>query len=104
MDDWLEAIEYKMCLLTSGMARKRRRTVESDTSIQNRKRRQTYDTKKLHFTNPFTMERKVYTLENSIWYAKYVLDSSPDNKKWSKLFRKRFQMPYTALLDLNQQC
>ena len=50
------------------------------------------------------MERQVYTFEYIIWYTNYVLDPSPENKKWGILFRKRFRMPYNAFLDLNQQC
>ena len=80
MDDRLETIKDEMCLLISGMSRKRRQTVKSDRFIQNRKRRQKYNTKNLHFTNLFTMERQVCIFEYSIGYANCVLDTSPDNK------------------------
>ena len=104
MEESLEEIEHELCMLMSGMSRKRTLVIDTAKSFKNRKRRKKYDTIKLHFTNPFTMEQQVYTFDYSIWYANYIVDPSPQNRKWAKISRKRFRMAYTSFLELNEMC
>ena len=102
IDNQLNGVEDEMMLLLSTMTSKRKRLTSNED--RNDKRRKKYDMKKLHFTDPFTMERKVFTYHYSIWYATYVVDPSPENTKWSKLFKRRFRMPYAAFLNLLLEC
>ena len=86
----LEELEDEMIMMLSFGLKKRRIELPDN---QQQTKRQKYDTKKLHFTNPITMERSVFTFEYSIWYCNYITNPSPERSKWSNLFRTRFRMP-----------
>ena len=104
-DDRLREVEDEIVMVMADISCKRvNPTSEYNNCIKNKRRRIKYDRSKLHFTNPFTMQRQEYTFEYSIWFANYVLDPNPENRKWSTLFRKRFRMPYPSFLDLADQC
>ena len=104
-DDRLREVEDEIVMVMADISCKRvNPTSDYNNSIKNKRRRIKYDLSKLHFTNPFTMQRQEYTFEYSIWFANYVLDPNPENRKWSTLFRKRFRMPYPSFLDLADQC
>ena len=46
-----------------------------------------YDTRKITFTNPTTGERSIMTYEYTVWFQNYVLNPTPQYKKWAKQFR-----------------
>ena len=69
-----------------------------------KKCRKKYDMRRLIFTNPHTGVREPYTFHHTLWYCNYITSPAPHNEKWSKLFRTRFRMPYSAFVDLAAQC
>ena len=97
----LEEIEDEIMMVLSSGSNKRRIELPEN---KRRKKRKKYDMKKLHFTNPITMERSIFTFEYSIWYCNYISELSPERFKWSKSFRNKFRMPYSSFLDLALQC
>ena len=101
IDFELEEVEDQMLLLLSFGSKKRKL---DSIAHRPKKRKKKYDTKKMYFTNPFTMQREVFTFQHSIWYCNYITDPSPEREKWSRLFRLRFRMPYNSFLDLVNQC
>ena len=101
MNAQLQMIEDEMMTFISLSAGKRR--VESDINQRCGKRGK-YDTRKLMFTNPTTMEREEFTFMHSVWYCNYIADPRPGNKKWEKMFRDRFRLPYNAFLDFVKVC
>jgi hypothetical protein len=101
LDTQLQQIEEEMTVLLATSSKKRKIVHDSSSPPKKKKR---YDTKKLYFTNPITLERQEFTFEYSIWYCNYVSDPHPERPKWSKMFRNRFRMPYDCFLDLVEQC
>ena len=69
-----------------------------------KKRRKKYDMRRLTFTNPHTGVRERYTFHHTLWYCNYITNPAPHNEKWNQLFRLRFRMPYSAFIDLLDQC
>ena len=59
IDNQLNGVEDEMMLMLSNMSSKRKRITCNE--VRNDKRKKKYDMKKLHFTDPFTMERKLVT-------------------------------------------
>ena len=102
IDDDIEEIEDEIMILLSESSRKRI-PHSTDTTFRSKKRGK-YDLRRLHFTHPVTGKRDEFTFEYSLWYMNYVVDPSPDQKKWSRKFRLRFRMPYDAFLDLAKEC
>ena len=89
-------------LLSTG---RQKRYVDSIGDRTRGERKKTkYDNSKLHFTNPYTMQRQPFTFEFSTWYANYCLNPSPQRPKWAKKFRRRFRMHYNLFLDIYHQC
>ena len=104
MNARLEMIEDEMMIfMSAGNLSAGKRRLESAINPRNRKRGK-YDTRKLMFTNPSTMEREEYTFMHSVWYCSYISDPRPGNKKWEKMFRDRFRLPYNSFLDFVKVC
>ena len=70
IDDRLSGVEEEMMLLVSDMSSKRKR--ESRNEEHNAKRRKKYDMNFFYFTNPFMMERKVFTYYSRINHPKIL--------------------------------
>ena len=101
IDEQLADIENEMIVLMAFKSKKR--NVDRTSSAPKQKKMK-YNTQKLFFTNPITMERQEFTYEFSIWYCNYITDPSPESPKWSKRFRRHFRMTYELFLDLSAQC
>jgi len=99
----IQAIEDETTSFMSLSSSKRRLESVHDSSPRNKKRGK-YNTRKLMFTNPSTMEREVFTYEHSVWYRNYISDPRPGQRKWDNTFRERFRTPYNSILDLVKQC
>ena len=104
IDFELAEIELEMLVLLNSSARKRAHIEDIDTGPRKRSKRGKYNMRKLYFTNPTTGERQPFTYKYSVWYSNYIEYPQENDKKWSKLFRNRFRMPYSAFLDLVNGC
>ena len=101
LDDSLFAIEDDM-LATLMLRRRKRRNPVSDRKRRNRRGRYLKYTQ--YFTDPETGVRSLMRPEHTVWYQCYILHPNPQSKKWQKLFRYRFRMPYESYLDLVLEC
>ena len=96
-------VEEEILVLLTVTSRKRL-SDSNDRMKQKKSRPSKYASRRLKFIDPNTMERKPFTFEYSMWYHNYVLFPQPECRHWDNLFRKRFQMPYNAFLDLVAEC
>lgn len=69
-----------------------------------RKRRGRYEKYEQYFTDPDTGVRSVMRPEHTVWYQCYILHPNIESKKWQRLFRYRFRMPYNSYLDFVNEC
>ena len=104
IDMELDAIEMEMIALMNISSRKRLRNSNVKHVCKRRKKRGKYNMTRLTFTNPFTGDREPFTYQYSIWWSNYIVNPQTSCKKWNKLFRNRFRMPYDSYLRLVQQC
>ena len=101
IDDSLSAIEDEML---TALSLKRRKVFSNVNGKKGRKTRGPYEKFQQYFTDPDTGIRSKMTPEHTVWYQCYILNPNVESKKWQKLFRYRFRMPYNSYLDLVKEC
>ena len=104
IDDARTRVEKELLMLVSLSSRKRRLDSMDDRRKKKSSRPKHYHSRKLYYIDSDTMERRPFTFEHSIWYCNFVIYPQPECRYWDSLFRKRFQMPYHAFLDLVEEC
>lgn len=101
IDNSLQFIEDDILSILSLKRRKRKRYFNQARS---RKKRGSYNKYIQYYTDPDTGVRTRLTPLHTVWYQSYILHPNPDCKRWQKLFRYRFRMPYESYVDLVNEC
>ena len=107
-EDNEDEVKRKLLLALTNMVgaigRKRKRDAMED-HIQRHMRtgKKTRVARSRWYTDPVTRVKRKKTPKMSVWWEDYIQDPQPDNKHWTKEFRRNFRLPYASyvmLLDM----